>query len=123
MAEKPTTPKTLFLPDIPALEKDRKEVIAKTRAAEKTIETKNRLVKERQEKIASIDRRIERIQKLPSTPSTLFHPDISQLLKDKKKLSRQIKADQTTVKTKTQVVKLLKEKLALIEEMTHAIPG
>ena len=123
MAEKPTTPKTLFLPDIPALEKDRKEVIAKTRAAEKTIETKNRLVKERQEKIASIDLRIERIQKLPPTPSTLFHPNISQLLKDKKKLTRQIKADQTTIKTKTQVVKLLKEKLALIEEMARAMPG
>ena len=81
------------------------------------------MVKERQEKVASIDRRIERIQKLPHTPSTLFHPDMSQLLKDKKKLSRQIKADQTTIKTKTQVVNVLKEKLALIEEMTHAIPG
>ena len=81
------------------------------------------MVKERQEKIASIDLRIERIQKLPPTPSTLFYPNISQLLRDKKKLTRQIKADQTTIKTKTQVVKLLKEKLALIEEITHAILG
>ena len=87
MAEKPTTPKTVILPDIPALEKDRKEVIAKTRAAEKTIETKTRLVKERQEKIASIQLRLENPEVAPYPKHTLS-PEYFSVIKRQKEINQ-----------------------------------
>ena len=116
MEEEYKVESTILHLDFPALLKAHKEVTTKIRAAEKTIETKTLLVKKRKEKLALIGRRIDIINQMPTNPGTLFHLDSSPFVKDQKKLTKQIKADQTTIETKLKVVRRLKETLAEIEK-------
>lgn len=121
MEEEHKVKSTIFHPDLPALLKAHKEVTTRINSAQKTIETKTKLVKERKQKISLIERRIEITKKIPTSPSTLFPPDISPFIKDLKKVTRQIKADQTTIKTKLKVVRILMKTLAEIENQMQAI--
>ena len=116
MEEEHKVKPTIFHPDLPALLKAHKEVTTRIKAAQKTIETKTQLVKERKKKIALIERRIEITEKMASVPSAIFPPNISPFVKDLKKVTRQIKADQTTIETKLKVVRGLKEALTEIEK-------
>ena len=116
MEEEYKVESTILHLDIPAILKAHKEVTAKIRSAEKTIETKTLLVKKRKEKLALIGRRIDIHNKMPTNPGTLFHLDSSPFVKDQKKLTKQIKADKTTIETKFKVVRRLKETLAEVEK-------
>ena len=116
MEEEYKVKSTILNLDIPAILKAHKEVTKKIRAAEKTIETKTLLVKERKEKLSLISRRIDIINQTPTKLCTLFHLDSSRFVKDQKKLTKQIKADQTTIETKLKVVRRLKETLAEVEK-------
>ena len=116
MEEEYKVKSTILHLDTPAILKAHKEVTAKIRSAEKTIETKTLLVKERKEKLSLISRRIDIINQTPTKLCTLFHLDSSRFVKDQKKLTKQIKADQTTIETKLKVVRRLKETLAEIEK-------
>ncbi len=116
MEEEYKVESTILHLDFPAILKAHKEVTKKIRAAEKTIETKTLLVKKRKGKLAVISRRIDLINQMPTKPGTLFHLDSSRFAKDQKKLTRQIKADQTTIETKFKVVRILKETLDELEK-------
>jgi hypothetical protein len=97
MEEEHKVKPTIFHPNFPAVLKAHQEVTTRIKAVQKTIETKTQLVKKRKKKITLIERRIEITEKMASIPSTLFPPDISPFVKDLKKLTIQIKADQTTI--------------------------
>jgi hypothetical protein len=116
MEEEYKVASTILHLDFPAILKAHQDVINKIRIAEKTIETKTLLVKKRKEKLALIGRRVDIINKMPSNPGTLFHLDSSLFVIDQKKITRQIKADQTTIETKFKVVRILKETLAELEK-------
>jgi hypothetical protein len=108
-------------PNLHALLIAQKEAATKLKAAEKTIATKTQLLNKRKEKIAAIDRRIDIINKMPSIPGTPFTLHSSSLVKDRKKVTIQIKVDQTTIETKLLAVSELKEILAGIEKQIQAV--
>ncbi len=109
----------LSTPNLNALLIAHKQISIKIRAAEKTIETKIQLIKKRKAKIDSIGRRIAIINKMPFTPGTMSHPDSSHFVRDQKKLTIQVKADQTTIETKLRVVRGLKKTLTEIENQIN----
>jgi hypothetical protein len=108
-------------PKLHALIIAHKEVISRIRATEKTIETKSQLLKDRKKKIATIDRRINLINKMAPPSGTLYSFSSSQFDRDKRKLTIQIKADQTTIETKLRVVTELKELLVGIEKQIQTV--